>query len=53
MGVSTVHGLASFMALAGSVQLASEVQWDSSDASGPPPPDTQEQKKGSIAELSA
>lgn len=34
-----MYGLASFMALAESVQLAAEVQLGSSDVSGLPPPD--------------
>lgn len=35
------HGLASFMALVGSVPVVAEVELDLSDVSGPPPPDTQ------------
>lgn len=34
-----VHGLAAFMALAGSVQVVAEVELDTSGVSGPPPPD--------------
>lgn len=41
MLVIIIHGSASFMALAGSVQVVAEVELDVSVVSGPPPPDTQ------------
>lgn len=40
--MTIVHGLASFMASAGSVRVESEIESDFSDVSGPPPPGAQE-----------